>query len=561
MSGPSADPSERTEPALACARTVVGALLAEGVTDAVLCPGSRSAPFAYVLAASDAAGLLRLHVRVDERTAGFLALGLAKASNRPVPVVTTSGTAAANLHPAVLEADAAGVPLIAITADRPAALRHAAANQTADQLQLFGGAVRGFAAMDDGWEQRAWVAETRRLSVRASGVRTRHPGPVQLNVSLSDPLQPSDSAAPIVPSARRTDAARPAEPRRLRSGPRTIVVAGDTRPAVGRQLAAQCAAARLPLIAEPSSNARRGLSALATGRVLLGDRELAEAIERVIVVGRPTLSRSVSRLLNRPELTTYVVSDRADWPDPGLVSPQVVDAIELEPDDSDWLDRWQLADGRVRHGIDALLADNAAPLGRSGPAMTGVELARTLAAAIPPDTPLVVGSSNAIRDLDLAPIRDDLGDVYANRGLAGIDGTVSTAVGVALATGAATHALVGDLTFLHDLTGLLLGPQEPRPDLRIVVADDGGGAIFSTLEHGRPEYADVHERVFATPHRAELTTIADGLGVAARSVRSAAELRAALAEPPRGIEVVVATVDRGGRRELDASITALGATP
>ena len=562
MTGPSAgaaevaDPAEPAEPAIRCARTVVGTLLAEGVTDAVLCPGSRSAPFAYVLAAADAAGLLRLHVRIDERTAGFLALGLAKASGRLVPVVTTSGTAAANLHPAVLEADAAGVPLIAITADRPAALRHAGANQTTDQLDLFGRAARGFAAMDDSWVSRACAAETRRLSALATGVRTGRPGPVQLNVSLSDPLSPSGPAMPLDPAAdRRVAATRAAGPERLATGPRTVVVAGDTRPSVGRELAARCADARVPLIAEPSSNARRGPAALAAGRVLAGDPDLAGQIERVVVVGRPTLARSVLRLLSRPELTTYVVGDGADWPDPGLVSPSVVSAVEFQRDDSDWLDRWQVADRRVGAGIDALLAD-AEPSG----GLTGPGLARTLAAAVPAGSPVVVGSSSPIRDLDLAPIRDDLGDVYANRGLAGIDGTVSTAVGVALATGAPTHALLGDLTFLHDLTGLLIGPEEPRPDLRIVVADDRGGAIFATLEHGRPEHAGGFERVFATPQVVQLATIAAGLGVPATVVTSAAELRSALARPPRGLEIVVATVDRTGRRDLEAAITALGAT-
>ena len=492
----------------------------------MLAPGSRSAPFAYVLRSAAERGLLRLHVRVDERTAGFVALGLAKASNRPVPVVTTSGTAAANLHPAVLEAAAAGVPLVAISADRPGALRHTGANQTTDQLHLFGTQVRGFAAVEDDWSATAWAAETGRLIALARGVRTRSPGPVHLNVSLSDPLVPSRTAEPVRVAQPEVAAAPLAEPVTLPAGPRTVVVAGDASPEVGRSVAALCARARIPLLAEPSSNARRGAAALVAGRVVLSAPGLAGEIERVIVVGRPTLSREITALLSRADIEQVVVGDRADWSDPGLVRPSVVDAVDLAPDDTDWLVRWRRADEAVQAGIDALLHE-ADPL-------CGPLVARILTAAIPAEAPLVVGSSSPVRDLDLASIRDDQGDVYANRGLAGIDGTLSTAVGIALATDRPTHALVGDLTFLHDLTGLVIGPGEPRPDLRIVVANDDGGSIFATLEHGRAEYADAHERVFATPHHTDLTALAAALGSSSCRVRTADELRTALVEPPRG---------------------------
>ncbi|GAA3613349.1 2-succinyl-5-enolpyruvyl-6-hydroxy-3-cyclohexene-1-carboxylic-acid synthase [Microlunatus ginsengisoli] len=545
-----------SEPALACARTIVGSLIGAGVTDAVLAPGSRSAPLAYVLAAADAAGLLRLHVRIDERTAGFLALGLAKASGRPVPVVTTSGTAAANLHPAVLEADAAGIPLLAITADRPGELRHSGANQTTDQLRLFGPAVRGFAAIDDKWRPGAWRAETERLVTLARGTRTRDPGPVQLNVSLADPLLPSGPAGPDVVRPSPIAGALGAEPVTLAPGPRTVVVAGDASPAAGRAIAAQCARAGVPLIAEPSSNARRGPVALAAGRLALAAGALAAEIERVVVVGRPTLSRPVSALLTRTDVEQIVVAERAGWPDPGRVAPRVLDAVELAPGDRNWLTRWQRADRRLVDDIAALLADHAL----TGQGLTGPGLAAALVGSIPPETPLVVGSSNPVRDLDLAPIRADLGDVYANRGLAGIDGTISTAVGVALATATPAHALVGDLTFLHDLNGLLIGSSEPRPDLRIVVADDAGGSIFATLEHGRPEHAADHERVFATPTGADLAALVAALGISPITVRTAAELAVAVADPPSGIEVVRAVVDRAGRRALDRAITALAAS-
>jgi 2-succinyl-5-enolpyruvyl-6-hydroxy-3-cyclohexene-1-carboxylate synthase len=555
------------EPAIACAQTVVGALLAAGVREVVLAPGSRSAPFAYVLHAADRERLLRLHVRIDERTAGFLALGLAKAGGRPVPVVTTSGTAAANLYPAVLEAAAAGVALVAITADRPAALRHSGANQTTDQLRLFGSHVRGFGALEDAWRSvDAWQAEVDRLVALATGVRTRLPGPVQLNVALADPLVPSGPMLPVRSgSPIGVSAARSAAPLRLPPGPRTVVVAGDAAPSTGREIAGVCAEARVPLMAEPSSNARRGPAALAAGRIVLASR-LAAEIQRVVVIGRPTLSRPVTALLARSDVELIVVSERADWPDPGLRRPQVVDAVEFEPAEvvetevmaggeetgSDWLSRWLAADAKVLAGLDDVLAGVGA--------LTGPEVARATIAALPAGTPLVLGSSSPIRDADLAAVRDDFGDVYANRGLAGIDGTLSTAIGIALATGLPSHALVGDLTFLHDLTGLVIGPDEPRPDLRIVVANDDGGSIFATLEHGRPGYAGSYERVFGTAHHADLAMVAGGLNLPVRRVRTAAELIDALREPPAGIEVLEVIVDRVARRALDQAITGLAAT-
>jgi 2-succinyl-5-enolpyruvyl-6-hydroxy-3-cyclohexene-1-carboxylate synthase len=571
------------EPAIACAQTVIGALLAAGVREAVLAPGSRSAPFAYVLHAADLHGLLRLHVRIDERTAAFLALGLAKTAGCPVPVVTTSGTAAANLYPAVLEASAAGIPLLAITADRPAALRHSGANQTTDQLRLFGSHVRGFSAVEDAWRSvGAWRAEVDRLVALATGIRTRLPGPVQLNVALADPLVPAGPVLPV--NSERpigVSAAAAAAPLRLPAGPRTIVVAGDAPPSVGRAIAARCAEARVPLIAEPSSNARRGAAALAAGRILLAST-LAPEIQRVVMFGRPTLSRPVNVLLARSDVELIVVSERADWPDPGLRQPRVVDAVDFEPAgdvqpagelepagdlepgsravrlrgaedaDSDWLTRWLAADTRVLARIDDVVAGTGT--------LNGPQVARTMVANLTAGTPLVLGSSSPIRDADLAAIRDDLGDVYANRGLAGIDGTISTAIGIAVATGLPSHALIGDLTFLHDLTGLVIGPDEPRPDLRVVVANDDGGSIFATLEHGRPAYAGVYERVFGTAHHADLAMLAGGLNLPVRRVHTSAELTAALREPPSGIEIVEAIVDRAGRRALDQAITGFAAT-
>ncbi len=545
--------------AVRLARALVEGLLAAGVRDVVLAPGSRSAPLAYELFEADRTGLLTLHVRIDERSAGFLALGLAKGSGRPVPVVTTSGTAVANLHPAVLEAFHAHLPLVALTADRPPAMTHTGANQTTDQTHLFGRHVRAFAVVSDapvgpdGGDVAGWRFELNRLLSTATGLRTRQPGPVHLDVAFSEPLVPAPAAA--LPPARATEVSpsRPAEPLVLPPGPRTVLVAGDLPPASGRSVSALAAAAGVPLLAEPSSNARRGPAALGTYRVLLGS-SLAEQVERVVVFGRPTLSRPVSRLLARTDVELVVVSEHADWPDPGRTAFAVADGVSLAggPGPDVWLRAWQEADRRARAELAQLLA---AQTRLSGPA-----LAAALWAALGEDDTLVVGSSNPVRDLDLAAVRAAPAAVYANRGLAGIDGTVSTAVGIALTRRQPTHALMGDLTLLHDAGGLVIGPAEPRPDLRIVVANDDGGSIFVTLEQGRPEHQEAFERVFGTPHGASFEALAAVSGARYQRVEDAAALAAVLERPPVGIELVEAVVDRTQRRALSTAITAIAAT-
>ncbi len=534
-----------------CARVVVAELIGAGVREVVLAPGSRSAPLAYELFEADKIGLLRLHVRLDERTAGFLALGLAKASAEPAAVVTTSGTAAANLHPAVLEAWHAGVPLLALTADRPRTMTFTGANQTTDQTGLFGRHVRAEATLTDQSGTDAWWQfEVGRLLAAATGSRTSQPGPVHLNLAFTEPLVPEVEPPPS--AHELVVAARPYQPQpmRLDAGPQTVVVVGDLPPTRGRAVAEQAQAAGVPLLAEPSSNARRGATAIGTYRLLLRS-SLAEDVERVVLFGHPTVSRPVNRLLGRPDVELVVVAEAAGWPDPGLNAHHVVDAVELAGGDDDWLRRWREADGSVRAELDALLAGQ--------PHLTGPALAAGLWSELAEKDTLVSGSSSPIRDLDLAAIEPRPPAVFANRGLAGIDGTVSTAVGVALAVERPVHALLGDLTFLHDLTGLVLGRQEPRPDLRIVVADDDGGSLFATLEQGHPTWSRSFERIFGTPHGTDLLAAAAALGADTRRVETVAELRGVLAEPPIGIEVVLARVDRAHRRTLSQQITALAA--
>jgi 2-succinyl-5-enolpyruvyl-6-hydroxy-3-cyclohexene-1-carboxylate synthase len=556
-------------PSTALARVLVDELLRGGVTDAVVAPGSRSAPVALALAAAERAGVLRLHVRIDERTASFLALGLARASGRPVPVLTTSGTATAHLHAAVLEADVSGVPLVALTADRPPELRSTGANQTIEQPGLYGGAVRWAAdvgvpeAGREAAQNRYWRSVVSRALLAATGALSGDPGPVQLNLAFREPLLPDGEPEPAgawagrdggAPWTAGSAPAAPADP--LPDGPRTLVVAGDGPTAPGRAWAAGAAAAGWPVVAEPSGGAWTG-DAVRGGALLLGVPGwlAGHRPERVVVVGRPTLSRPVSALLADPRVRVETVVATPRWPDAGRSSGLVTRAAPPAgpPSDPGWAAAWQDAAGRVGTAVDALLD--------AAPGLTAARLARDVVAALPAGALFVLGSSTPVRDVDrLAVPRGDV-TVLANRGVAGIDGTVSTAVGAALVHGGPAVALMGDLTFLHDLQGLLTGEGEARPDLTIVVPDNDGGGIFAQLEPGGSAYARDYRRVFGTPHGRDLLAVAQGLGWAATAVRDAAELPAALTLG--GPRVVVVRTDQRTEADLavslrDAASRALG---
>lgn len=536
-------------PSTAFATVVVDELIRNGVREVVLAPGSRSAPLALALAEADRAGLLRLHVRIDERTAGFLAIGLIRGSGLPVPVVTTSGTAVANLHPAVLEASHSGLPLLVLSADRPPELRGSGANQTTDQLKIFGDSVRLFHEMGTPSKQLGQVAYWRSMVSRAVsvavGARTADPGPIQLNCAFAEPLVPDgldDWPEPLDGRTAAWTTVHPAavSPSAVSPGPKTVVVAGDGASQSAR-LAAE--AGNWPLFAEPSSRSRIGPSVISTYRLLLASSPLAGEIERVLVFGHPTLSRPVSKLLATPGIEVIVVAPTGRWPDAARRASLVAPALEVTgPDDPAWLEKWQAADALVQPVLDKL------------DGLPGPVIAATMAEAIGADGMLVVGSSNAVRDLDLAPVVPIR--TVANRGLAGIDGTLSTAVGAALANAGPTYALLGDLAFLHDANGLVIGPDEPRPDLRIVVLNDNGGGIFSTLEQGAGEHAEHFERVFGTPHTVSLEALAAATQTPYRLVSTREDLRAAVEGTVEGIDVIEVRVDRSGHRDLQAAITA-----
>lgn len=527
----------------AIARAVVTHLAAAGVRDVVLAPGSRSAPFVYALDAAQQAGLLRLHVRVDERGAGFLALGLARAGMltgqvRPVAVLTTSGTAVANLHPAALEASHSGVPLVLLTADRPHELRSTGANQATIQPGIFAAALRGELDMPADFHPGAVRGHIARLLAAALGTITRDPGPVHLNVALREPLVPEEPWLPgalpapvtVLGSGQASDgAAAPA------AGARTLVVAGD---GAGHAAAEVARAAHWPLLAEPTSGARQR-GAIVHYQALLA-AGLGAAAERVLMFGHPTLSRPVSALLARRDLEVVVVSPTARWTDVAGVAALICPAVVPPPPtpvDAAWLRLWQRADRELEAAF------------RPTPAAV---VARALWGA---DIPLVLGSSNTVRAFDrYAPPGPTL--AVANRGLAGIDGTIATATGLALGLGRPVRAVLGDLTFAHDAGSLARGTHEAEVDLQVVVLNDHGGGIFSTLEYGAeattPEGSRFFERYFATPQELDLAALAAGFGARHRRV-DAGDLAAALTQPVAGRSVLEVSLKRQHlRAERDA---------
>jgi 2-succinyl-5-enolpyruvyl-6-hydroxy-3-cyclohexene-1-carboxylate synthase len=525
------------------ARAVIAALVEAGVREVVVAPGSRNAPLSFAAYDAAAAGLLRLHTRVDERSAAFLALGLTKTGSRAA-VMCTSGTAVANLHPAALEAAHAGVRLVVVSADRPRRLYGTGANQTTDQRAILGPLVpwRSLSSPEDVDVDELWSAT----------------GPLHWNVHLDEPLLP-DAPWSVPAIEARPEAPRPEAliHESIELGPRTVVVAGDDAGPPARVLAET---AGWPLLAEPSSGSRTGENAIRTYRLLLSS-SLAAEIERVVVCGHPTLSRPVSRLLAREDVEVVAGPVRGAWPErPFHVDRSFLTRLHVDgapgggsPGDSGWLRSWREADAALGRRLDALLAEQTA--------LTPYAVAGAVARALPPGGQLVVGASNPIRDLDLMVPRYEVGarrKVLSNRGLAGIDGVTSTAIGAALGRSSGRNlALVGDVTFLHDANGLVLGPDEPRPDLTIVVANDDGGSIFATLEQGADEYADRFERLFGTPHGVSLESLCAASRTPYTRVDSLPALEQALAMPNGGIEVVEAVVGRADRRALDARIRAL----
>lgn len=574
-------------PATLLARAVVAALVEAGVKRVVISPGSRNAPLTYALADAAQAGYLQLRVVVDERSAAFVALGASRSDwlheglARPAVAVMTSGSAVANAHPAVVEADAAGVPLIILSADRPHALVNTGASQTTVQTGIFGAATRYQADLGDTNASDAVANQVRRAVAAASGRLSLDPGPVHLNVRLAPPLAP---AAPwqvphLEPKTHWLRARKPLEEQlngvtvsqvgcRLGLDParRGVIVVGDNDDAELAHYAASLAHAwGWPLLAEPTSLVRTNANTVAAYSALLaggdgsasGDgAQLSQEIEQLLVVGHPTLTRPIGALLAREDIYQVVLTNRARWSD---VSGQAAYVTTLEqalsslntPDVSAGVgaggDASASADAGAGAGVGGSTGKNAAPTlwlqrwlqaGQQQLNATSVTKAAQMAlttwqatsqyeshsqsTAIHSDglessVTLMAASSMTIRYLDAGlPAGKQLkkmpGPVVANRGLAGIDGTISTAVGLAWASGQPVRVIIGDLAAAHDLTGLVKAVTETEVDLQVIVLDDHGGKIFSGLEYGASELSNYFPRFFTTAQQVDFAQAAAAFG-------------------------------------------------
>lgn len=598
-------PQAPQPPSVQAAQALVQALVQQGVRYVVLAPGSRSAPLVPALLAAEAAGRLRLRVVLDERSAAFTALGMARAElqhnrRRAAAVVTTSGTAVANLHPAVAEADAAGIPLLVISADRPHELVGTGANQTTEQTRIFGDALRAHVDLPADLLQdlgsqagsRALAGQVRRALAAACGTLSNDPGPAQVNIRFRPPLAPTPDAGgrapasavtgvahsqqpaqalaastatvpgPLVPSCPGLAASRhPAHPTPPDGAPRRgLVIAGDSVDATGTHARALAEYLGWPLLAEPSSGARAGANALPRYAELLNHASgaaLAAQAEHLVVFGHPSLTRPVSALLARNDLPIDVVTSTARWTDvagtasrvlpaallsghqPPTDAAQVAAALGLGPAPADWLPSWQQAVAEL-----SPLPEPPAESGLSADAVaTAVWDAACADLTAPGDAPrplLVLGSSMTIRRLDrlAAPPAGVAPHPLANRGLAGIDGTLATAVGVAVASGGPVRVLLGDLSFLHDAMSLNRGVLEQQVDLQVMVLDDAGGAIFSSLEYPAVTPAADFTRCFTTPQATDIAALGRALGAVVHQPATTEELRELLSRPIEGLSLL-----------------------
>ena len=492
------------------ARVVVRQLIEAGITDAVISPGSRNAPISLAMYAASEKGLLKLHIRIDERSAAYFALGLAKASSRPVPIVCTSGTAVANYHPAVLEAHHSNVPLLVLTADRPAILRRTGANQTTEQARIFGNAVRYFADVSGG------------VFPLELPLDSLHRGPVHLNLQFEEPLLPDEDSnwlneIKVAPRVKPTG--KSAGTLKVNTTRGVLIIGHDRGGLTVAEVSKIASDLEWPVISEDPLSFPEAISHAA---LFLASPAIRKNLvpETVVVVGRTTLSRPINALIASAK-TQIVIDPRMATVDTYRVADQrfiAAPKVVSKPADPDWHEQWRKLSLRTAKLVSEISNWSESALAR--------ELAVELTGAV------FIASSRPIRDLEsFATPRTGI-ETFANRGLAGIDGNISTALGIATARPSAT-AIIGDLAFLHDLTGLV---GNTSANLRIIAINNDGGGIFSTLPQAN---VAGFETVFGIPHGLDLEKIAAGLGIGAKTISSFAELKSELAKPISGISVLV----------------------
>lgn len=567
-----------------------------GVTDAVVCPGSRSTPLALAL---DLDERIRVHVHPDERSAGFVALGLAVSTQRAVVVLTTSGTAAVEVHPAVVEAHHSAVPLLVCTADRPTELHGVGAPQTIEQANLFGSAIR--ARFDPGPPDAAMASSWRSLAahalVEATGSR---PGPVHLNLAFRDPLVGEPGELQQGRPENRPWHSRPVTSSMLGDRDlRTIVELCASRggvliagAAAGEPAPILELAQRLgwPVFADPRSGCRTSDDVVVRHfdpilRVLESVPAAARFVpEVVIVLGQPPSSKVLDRWIVASGADRVIVETHGRRFDPDRAAGLMVDMApsrfcaaliaELGSGDSGssdsgssdsgcgnsdggWAEKWRSLDAAARRAVETTLGSFEAPTG-PGTARSLLEAMQT--ESLRTESVLVVSSSMPIRDVEWFSGPTGSVRVVANRGANGIDGVVSTAVGVAL-SGVKTTLLIGDLAFLHDANGLI-GVLGRAVDLTIVVVDNDGGGIFSFLPQASGLSSDRFERLFGTPHGVDLGAIASAHGITATVVESKMELGEAITTSLArgGVNIVIVKTSRHqdvvAHELLNAAVTA-----
>lgn len=547
--------ADSKSPAQVLAANLLAQLAANGVDHVFLAPGARSQALAIAAGQLARAGHIQLHVRLDERSLAYQALGVGLASGFPAAVITTSGTAVANLHPAVLEAHHAGVPMILLTADRPAELRGVGANQTTNQVGLFADAVRDCRdvpapSLEDSDAELATLAAE--LAEDAISLAVTSSGPVQLNLGFREPLSAVEPNAvpiferlaaaqlesdatksiPIIDVSGSTSCADPACTDDHSSHNHQVQVAGQPDTVIDLSLPTVVVAgdggylARwyctgLPLFAEPSSGVRHLPESIKGYLWALRERaDLVNRVEQVLVFGKPTLSRQVQALVKKPGVKVFVDPGRHGTFDPGHNAEVLGDDVEFigEPDPA-WVKAWKEA---------ARVLSAAKPYPETNGTLSRRELVETVWKNAGKTNPIVLGASRLIREADYwAPRRERT--VFANRGLAGIDGTVATATGIALThPGSRVRVLLGDLTLLHDAGSLAVDDHDTSLNIQVIVGNDNGGTIFEGLEVVKNLGAADFERLFKTPQQVHLQKLAEAYGWKYERVTTAEELTVAM---------------------------------
>jgi len=495
------------------------------VEQVFLSPGSRSQSLAIAAQQLHDVDRLTLRVRVDERSMAFTALGVARATAQPVVLMTTSGTAVANLLPAVLEAHHSGVPLIVISADRPQHLRGVGANQTTNQVGIFGDAVR-FCEDVAAPEGEVDLDYVRKLAERAvsvsTGMSSQPPGPVHINLCFKEPLSTITPDAGDIYTGAELPETNPPVPRFaiLEGDANTVVVAGAEAGALALETVE---AFGWPVFAEPSSRCRYGANSIvAYPEILAEDQELTSKIQRVVVFGKPTLSREVQKLIAREDIELIVVESSLT----GLYNPygnasQIVDELTVDGEvNSEWLARWRVA------------AHNWISTQSYEPGLNRRKIIELVYQASQLDDSIILGASRMIREAEVwAPSKPI--QVFANRGLSGIDGTIATATGIALvADGAFTRAIVGDLTLIHDASSMIEDPEETL-NLQLVMVNDNGGSVFEKLEVFGSVESGMFDRIFRAGQKIDYWSLANAYGFIYLSPANEQELTEALTTPGR----------------------------